>query len=111
MSKIQNFGVNPIIKQLVNVDTFKNDYSITDFVEQITEEQVIQARKENTEFEPRQFIRTFENAIEELVKLHEQVSSQIDSLQEEVKKEEENKKNRGKELNSAFEVLINIYIF
>jgi len=23
MSKIQNFGVNPIIKQLVNVDTFK----------------------------------------------------------------------------------------
>jgi len=26
----------------------KNDYSIQDFVEQITEEQVIQARKENT---------------------------------------------------------------
>jgi len=103
MSKIQNFGVNPIIKQLVNVDTFKNDYSITDFVEQITEEQVVQARKENTEFEPRQFIRTFENAIEELVKLHKQINSQIVTLQEEVKKEEENKKNRAKELNSAFE--------
>jgi hypothetical protein len=63
MSKIQNFGVNPKIKQLVNIETFKNDYSITDFIEQITEDQVIQARKENTEFEPRQFIRTFENAI------------------------------------------------
>ncbi|ORX47562.1 exocyst complex component Sec10 [Piromyces finnis] len=103
MSKIQNFGINPVIKQLVNFDTFKNDYSIHDFVEQITEEQVIQARKENSEFEPRQFIRTFENAIEELVKLHEQVSSQIVSLEEEVKKEEETKKNRAKELNSAFD--------
>jgi len=40
--------------------------------------------------------------------LHEQVSNQIDTLQEEVKKEEENKKNRAKELNSAFEV-INIF--
>jgi len=103
MSKFQNFGVNPIIKQLVQFDTFKNDYSIQDFVEQITEEQVIQARKENTEFEPRQFIRTFENAIEELVKLHEQVSSHIVTLEEEVKREEENKKNRAKELNSAFD--------
>jgi len=103
MSKLQNFGVNPVIKQLVQFETFKNDYSIQDFVEQITEEQVIQARKENTEFEPRQFIRTFENAIEELVKLHEQISSNIVTLEEEVKREEENKKNRAKELNSAFD--------
>jgi len=103
MSKLQNFGVNPVIKQLVQFETFKNDYSIQDFVEQITEEQVIQARKENTEFEPRKFIRTFENAIEELVKLHEQISSNIVTLEEEVKREEENKKNRAKELNSAFD--------
>jgi len=36
--------------------------------------------------------------------LHKQINSQIVTLQEEVKKEEENKKNRAKELNSAFEV-------
>ncbi|ORX63320.1 exocyst complex component Sec10 [Anaeromyces robustus] len=103
MSKFQNFGVNPKLKQLINVETFKNDYSIADFIEQITEDQVIQARKENTEFEPRQFIRTFENAIEELVKLQEQVSEDIIKLEDEVKTEEEIKKNRAKELNLAFE--------
>ncbi|KAG4101973.1 exocyst complex component Sec10 [Neocallimastix lanati (nom. inval.)] len=103
MSKIQNFGVNPKIKQLVNIETFKNDYSITDFIEQITEDQVIQARKENTEFEPRQFIRTFENAIEELVKLQDEISENILTLEDEVRKGEETKKNRAKELNTAFE--------
>eukprot|EP00833_Pecoramyces_ruminatium_P012563 jgi/Orpsp1_1/1186595/evm.model.d7180000051761.1 len=105
MSKNQSYGVNvnQKIKQLIDIEKFKNDYSISDFIEQITVDQVIQARKENTEFEPRQFIRTFEIAIESLVKLKEEVTDSITNLEVEVKREEELKKNRAKELNSAFE--------
>jgi len=44
-----------------------------------------------------------------LVKLHEQISSNIVTLEEEVKREEENKKNRAKELNSAFDVILYTY--
>ncbi|KAG2221177.1 hypothetical protein INT45_007754 [Circinella minor] len=71
------------VKKLLTIDTFKGNVSTDDFMEQISTNLVAQMKDHTgaAAFDPKPFIRTFENVLDELIQLRTRVQEQCDELE------------------------------
>ncbi|KAI8388105.1 exocyst complex component Sec10-like protein [Radiomyces spectabilis] len=109
--KANLFELNPNIKRLLTIDTFKGNVSTTEFVEQISSN-VIQQMKDysgQAAFDPKPFIRTFENVLDELKQLRTRVQQQCDELEANTQKADLQYKKNITELQDSFEDVYRSY--
>ncbi|KAJ3045432.1 Exocyst complex component 5 [Rhizophlyctis rosea] len=91
------------IKDFIKLDTFKTKFNARDFIEAISSKNVVQAQGNTQEFDPKPFIRNFESAVEELLRLRKKVQNKIDDLEDEAMAGENARKRKLGELGGAFD--------
>ncbi|KAI9102714.1 exocyst complex component Sec10-like protein [Phlyctochytrium arcticum] len=99
----QSLADPAIIKEIVKLDTFKGSFSPKDFTELLSQKLVSQAQETPKQFDPRPFIRNFEAAIEELLRLKRKVQNKIDDLEDQAAASESARKKKMADINDAMQ--------
>ncbi|EIE80071.1 hypothetical protein RO3G_04776 [Rhizopus delemar RA 99-880] len=99
------YELSPDIKSLLNIETFRENVSTTDFVEKISTgviEQMKEIGGNTAAFDPKPFIRTFEGVIEELHQLKIRVQEQCNELENSTRTAEMEYRQNVGDLHGAF---------
>ncbi|KAG0959409.1 hypothetical protein G6F31_011683 [Rhizopus arrhizus] len=99
------YELSPDIKSLLNVETFRENVSTTDFVEKISTgviEQMKEIGGNTAAFDPKPFIRTFEGVIEELHQLKIRLQEQCNELESSTRTAEKEYRQNVGDLHGAF---------
>ncbi|KAJ3279781.1 Exocyst complex component 5 [Borealophlyctis nickersoniae] len=91
------------IKEIVKLDTFRGKFVPRDFIESISAKQIVQARANPQEFDPKPFIRNFESGVEELLRLKRKVQNKIEDLEDQAAASELARRRKLVEINEAFD--------
>ncbi|KAF9582414.1 Exocyst complex component 5 [Lunasporangiospora selenospora] len=98
------YELNPELKAALRVESFQGTFSAKAFIEKLSSGIIATRIKENSNtFDPKPFIRTFENSLDELEKLSNKMQKHTIELERETQKEELAFKKQVKELGNGFE--------
>ncbi|KAI8149998.1 exocyst complex component Sec10-like protein [Fennellomyces sp. T-0311] len=105
------FDLPSDVKKLLTIDTFKGNVSTDDFMEKISADLVERMNEYSgaAAFDPKPFIRTFENVLDELVQLRTRVQEQCDELENSTQIVEHQYKKDIADMQSAFEDVYRSY--
>ncbi|KAI8985304.1 exocyst complex component Sec10-like protein [Pilobolus umbonatus] len=106
------YDLHPDIKALLSIETFRDNVSTYDFIEEITANVLQQMRvdgQQDTTFEPKPFIRTFEGVLEELQHFKTRVEEQCNELENSTQVAELEYKQNITDLHGAFEDVYRSY--
>ncbi|KAI7890173.1 exocyst complex component Sec10-domain-containing protein [Mucor mucedo] len=106
------YELNPDIRSLLTIETFRENVSTTDFIERISATVIDQMKDANgkpTTFDPKPFIRTFENVLEELQHLKTRVQEQCSELENSTQTAELEYKRNITDLHGAFDDVYRSY--
>ncbi|KAJ3054447.1 Exocyst complex component 5 [Rhizophlyctis rosea] len=101
--KIKQNLADSSIKDFIKLDAFKAKFNAKDFIEIISSKNVTQGQSNTQEFDPKPFIRNFESAVEELLRLRKKVQNKIDDLEDEAAASENARKRKLGEIQGAFD--------
>ncbi|KAI9001673.1 exocyst complex component Sec10-like protein [Gaertneriomyces semiglobifer] len=93
--------VDASVKDIVKLDTFKGKFVPKEFIESISSTLIAQNQGASQDFDPKPFIRNFEAAIDELLRMKRKVQNKIDDLEDEEAASESRRKLKMVELNEA----------
>lgn len=71
---------DPVVTELCTLETFQNSFNTNDFIAQLSTKLVQRSKADPGPFQPKPFIRTFESALDELIKIRSQVTEQTQQL-------------------------------
>ncbi|KAI9248123.1 exocyst complex component Sec10-like protein [Helicostylum pulchrum] len=99
------------VKGLLTIETFRENVSTTDFIEQISASVTEQTKSVggNAAFDPKPFIRTFESVLEELQLLKTRVQEQCNELENSTQSAELEYKRNITDLHGAFDDVYRSY--
>ncbi|KND04859.1 uncharacterized protein SPPG_00558 [Spizellomyces punctatus DAOM BR117] len=97
----QSLADSAVIKEIVKLDTFKGKFVPKDFVESLSQKLVVQAQTTPRQFDPRPFIRNFEAAIDELLRLKRKVHNKIEDLEDQAAASDTARRKKLAEINDA----------
>ncbi|KAI8095157.1 exocyst complex component Sec10-like protein [Thamnidium elegans] len=99
------------IKGLLTIETFRENVSTTDFIEQISASVIEQSKSVggNAAFDSKPFIRTFESVLEELQHLKTRVQEQCNELENSTQSAELEYKRNITDLHGAFDDVYRSY--
>ncbi|GAA5810506.1 hypothetical protein MFLAVUS_003928 [Mucor flavus] len=105
------YELGPDIKGLLTIETFRENVSTTDFIEQISASVIEQTKSVggNATFDPKPFIRTFESVLEELQHLKTRVQEQCNELENSTQSAELEYKRNITDLHGAFDDVYRSY--
>ncbi|KAL1927727.1 hypothetical protein VTP01DRAFT_3548 [Rhizomucor pusillus] len=105
------FDLSPEVKKLLTIETFKGNLSTVEFIERISEELVENAPSDGgkASFDPKPYIRTFENVLEELKHLRTRVQEQCEELENSANTVEMQYKKDIADMQNAFKDVYRSY--
>ncbi|KAJ8658818.1 hypothetical protein O0I10_005545 [Lichtheimia ornata] len=105
------YDLSPNVKKLLSIDTFKGNMSTDEFMEKISSDLISQTKQYSgaAAFDPKPFIRTFENVLEELKQLRTRVQEQCDELESSTQAVEHQYKKDIADMQGAFQDVYHAY--
>ncbi|TPX60009.1 hypothetical protein PhCBS80983_g02072 [Powellomyces hirtus] len=91
------------LKEVVKLETFKGKFAPAEFVEALSYKLVAQAQNTPRQFDPKPFIRNFEAAIDELLRLKRKVHNKIDDLEDQAEASDKLRRKKLIEINEAMQ--------
>ncbi|KAI8089981.1 exocyst complex component Sec10-like protein [Halteromyces radiatus] len=110
-SRSKMYHLEPEIKELLTINNFKEDFSTNDFIEAISSTLMERMKKDSGKvvLDPKPFVRTFEQVLEELQQLRIRVQHQCDELELGTQKAEQQYKQNIVNMQDAFKDVYQSY--
>ncbi|KAI9310283.1 exocyst complex component Sec10-like protein [Dichotomocladium elegans] len=105
------YDLPPHVKELLSIETFKGSLTTDEFMEKISADLVKRSSESSSAaaLDPKPFIRTFENVLEDLQQLQTRVQEQCDELESSAQAAEHQYKKDIADMQGAFENVYHAY--
>jgi exocyst complex component 5 len=103
------YDLDPAARSLLQLDTFRNKFIVNEFVQGLSAANIASSARSHDALDPKPYIRTFENALQRLADLREQVVEEGREIEKDVKSAEVVFARRNGQLEETFRDINNTF--
>ncbi|KZT29267.1 exocyst complex component Sec10 [Neolentinus lepideus HHB14362 ss-1] len=101
--------MDPSLEEHLQLKAFEGKFDVKDFIGSVSERLITQSKSEAGPFDPKPFIRTFEEAVDRLIKVRKDVQARTEQLERTVRTSEREYSKKMVDLNRGFEAVGNSF--
>ncbi|EPQ59103.1 exocyst complex component Sec10 [Gloeophyllum trabeum ATCC 11539] len=101
--------MDPNIEEHLQLKAFEGKFDVKDFIGSVSERLITQSKSDAGPFDPKPFIRTFEEAVDRLIKVRKDVQARTEQLERTVRTAEREYSKKMADLNKGFEAVGNSF--
>ncbi|KAF8812277.1 exocyst complex component Sec10 [Phlegmacium glaucopus] len=106
MSRNQNLQVQDSdIQEYLQLSAFKGKFDVTEFVGSVSEKLIADSKADNGPFDPKPFIRSFEEAVDRLISVRKEIQAKTEQMEKSVRVSEREYSKKMNELTKGFETV------